>query len=108
MKDTTYTFSESDVFTLAVFNPQFRDALTAILNQYRDGLRVVPGCNELRFGCLYLSAVLNHRDGSYKSITADISQKMQISLSSAYAYKREVLQTINQTLQESNCVSVAY
>lgn len=108
MKTTTYTFSESDVFTLAVFNPQFRDALTAILTQYREGLKVVPGCNELRFGCLFLSAVLNHRDGSYKSITADISQKMQISLSSAYAYKREVLQTINKTLQESDCVSVAY
>jgi hypothetical protein len=108
MKNTNYTFSESDVFTLAVFNPQFRDALTSLLNQYRDGLKVVPGCNELRFGCLFLSAVLNHRDGSYKSITADISQKMQISLSSAYAYKREVLQTINKTLQENDCIAAAF
>jgi hypothetical protein len=108
MKSTTYIFTESDIFTLAVFNPQFRNALTAIQNQYRDGLKVVPGCNELRFGCLFLSAVLNHRDGSYKNITADISQKMQISLSSAYAYKREVLQTINKTLQESDCIPVAF
>lgn len=90
------------------YNGEFRDLLEMLLQQYKEGLKVVRTSNELRFGCAYLTAVLNYRAGNYKSITKEISKTLSISLTSAYAYKNQVIETINDALQDGGYLSVAF
>lgn len=106
--DTIKVLDESNIFTLAVYNAEFRELLTALLRQYSDGLKVVRKSKELRFGCAYLTAILNYRNGNYKSITKEISDTLSISLTSAYTYKSQVIETINEALREEAHLSVAF
>jgi hypothetical protein len=108
MDTLTTILDESNVFTLAVYNAEFRDLLSSILQRYKEGLKVVRRSNELRFGCAYLTAVLNYRNGNYKSITKEISKTLSISLTSAYAYKNQVIETINDALRDGGYLSVAF
>ena len=108
MEPLNKILDESNVFTLAVYNGEFRELLTMLLQQYKEGLKVVKTSNELRFGCAYLTAVLNYRSGNYKSITKEISKALSISLSSGYTYKNQDLETIKAALQEGGHLSVAF
>ena len=108
MEPLNKILDESNVFTLAVYNGEFRDLLEMLLQQYKEGLKVVRTSNELRFGCAYLTAVLNYRAGNYKSITKEISKTLSISLTTAYAYKNQVIETINDALQDGGYLSVAF
>ena len=108
MEPLNKILDESNVFTLAVYNSEFRELLTMLLQQYKEGLKVVRTSNELRFGCAYLSAVLNYRSGNYKSITKEISKTLSISLTSASAYKNQVIETINDALQDGGYLSFAF
>lgn len=106
--DTIKILDESNIFTLAVYNAEFRELLTALLRQYSDGLKVVRKSKELRFGCAYLTAILNYRNGNYKGITKEISDTLSISLTSAYTYKSQVIETINEALREEAHLSVVF